>query len=281
MKKVSISELLFKSEETKKFCLEHKLTEEEMIINSASLFAYKDALAECAKCNGKECLASVKEMIPSLKLEDNRRVTLSYLPCPKEIAMDTGNFEVISYSDSDIVIDVTKERLEILEMFKDFNNKYFSKTNEFVKGIYLYGKCGVGKSLLMYNFAKNLAKKGAKVIFAYYPDLAREFQNNFGTVKSEQLINRLKKVDILILDDIGREANTAYIRDQILGPILQYRCDNELAMFVTSNRDINLLERHLSETNNVIDNIKAKALASRLKFLMNECQLNCKDYREN
>ena len=93
------------------------------------------------------------------------------------------------------------------------------------------------------------------------------------------LILKLKKADILIIDDIGREANTPYIRDEILGPILQYRCDNNLPMFMTSNREFDLLEKHLSETASSVDSVKAKAIMARIKYLMDEYELVDKDYR--
>lgn len=279
MKKITIKELLYKSEEVRKFCEENNLTEQEMILNMAPLFTYKEGLDECKNCNGKVCNASVKEMYPTITLDLNRHVEVKYNECPKVKAFHPGNFEVISYTDNDIDIQVTSARKELLKVLNEFYDNYFSSNKQFVKGIYLYGECGVGKSLIVYQFAKNLVSKGAKVIFAYYPDLVRELQNSFGTVKLEKLIIKLKTVDILILDDIAREANTAYIRDQILGPILQYRCDNNLPMFVTSNRNFDLLEKHLSETNNLIDTVKGKALIARFKYLMKEYELKDRDFR--
>lgn len=279
MNKITIKELLFKSEEVKKFCEDHNLTEQEMVLNMAPLFTYKEGIDECKKCNGKVCNASVNEMYPTLTIDANRRVEVKYSDCLKAKALHPGNLEVISYTENDIDIQVTPARIELLKVFNEFYDSYFSADKQFIKGIYLYGECGVGKSLLIYQFAKKLVSKGAKVIFAYYPDLVRELQNSFGTVKLEKLIIKLKTVDILILDDIAREANTAYIRDQILGPILQYRCDNNLPMFVTSNRNFDLLEKHLSETNNLIDTVKGKALIARFKYLMKEYELKDRDFR--
>ena len=53
MVKVTIIDLLYQSEEVKKFCLENNLTDNEIILNMAALFTYKDGIAECSKCNGK------------------------------------------------------------------------------------------------------------------------------------------------------------------------------------------------------------------------------------
>ena len=106
-------------------------------------------------------------------------------------------------------------------------------------------------------------------------------QSSFGTTYQEELILRLKQTDIVVIDDIGREANTQYIRDEVLGPILQYRVDNNLPMFMSSNRNFEMIEKHLSETNTTIDLVKARALVERLKFLMKEYELNDKDFRNN
>ena len=280
MEKLAIKNMLYKSLEVKKFCDENKLTDNEIILNMASLFTFKEGLSECNNCNGKVCNASVSEMYPTLVIDENRRVTVVYNECNKVKAIRPGNLEVIAYTENDFEINITPSRIKLLKEFDGFCEKYFNNDNkEIVKGLYLFGECGVGKSLLAYRFAKTLVNKGAKVVFAYYPDLVRDFQSTFGTPKLEQLIIKLKTVDILMLDDIAREANTSYIRDQILGPILQYRCDNNLPMFVTSNRDFNLLEKHLSETNNVIDTVKGKALIARFKYLMKEYELVDKDFR--
>ena len=115
----------------------------------------------------------------------------------------------------------------------------------------------------------------------YYPDFVRRVQSSFGDGDNiEDLVYRLKTCDVLMLDDLGRESNTSYIRDEILGPILQYRCDNYLPMFVSSNRSIKLLIEHLSDASGKIDTIKGKAIASRLEFLMDECLLDDVDFRK-
>ena len=45
-------------------------------------------------------------------------------------------------------------------------------------------------------------------------------------------------------------------RDEILGTILQYRMDNNLTTFFTSNLNIEELEEHLKTTNKSIDKYK-------------------------
>ena len=69
------------------------------------------------------------------------------------------------------------------------------------------------------------------------------------------------------MDDIGAENVSNFSRDEILGPILQYRMDEGLPTFFTSNLTIEELEKNLSITSSGIDKVKAKRIVERIKQL--------------
>lgn len=279
MDKTSIREMLCKNKDINNFITKNNISDDDIIKNLNTFFIYKDNIEVCDKCDGKKCLLD-QDYTRGVLNYSLGEINFSYIDCPKYNKPLTGKFDVIAYSDNEIEINTdSQSRLELLTLFDNFKNNY--KNKKFAKGVYLYGKCGVGKSLLLYSFAKNLVKNGANVLFAYYPDLVRELQSSITNGNLEKLILKLKKTDILMIDDIGRESNTQYIRDEVLGPVLQYRCDNNLPMFMTSNRDLNLLEKHLSDANNTIDTVKAKAMVSRIKYLMDDYELKDRDYRNN
>jgi len=50
----------------------------------------------------------------------------------------------------------------------------------------------------------------------------------------------------LILDDIGAESISEWVRDEVLGAILQYRMSENLPTCYTSNFDYELLEQYLA-----------------------------------
>lgn len=277
MDKKDIVKLVLKNKDISKFVKDNKITDDEIIASFPKITLYLDNTEVCTNCDGSICNSPAEGMRSSLEVDAYGHIRVVYEDCPLAKVSDTDNLEVIDYTDSDITIEMNKPRLELLKRLDEFSTNYFN--NKFAKGLYLCGTYGIGKSLILYSFAKQLVASGAKVLFAYYPDLVRRIQSLFGTSELERIILKLKKADILILDDIGREANTPYIRDEILGPILQYRCDNNLPMFMTSNRDFKLLEEHLSETATVTDKIKAQAMMARIKYLMDEYQLVDKDYR--
>ncbi len=65
----------------------------------------------------------------------------------------------------------------------------------------------------------------------------------------------------------------------MLGTILQYRMDNELSTFFTSNFTIDELETILSETSKGTDLIKSRRIIERIKYLTIEEKLISKNKR--
>ncbi len=70
-----------------------------------------------------------------------------------------------------------------------------------------------------------------------------------------------------------QENNTSWSRDEILGTILQYRMDNNLLTFITSNLNLEELEEHLKTTNKSVDDIKARRIIERIKYLTLDFEL--------
>ena len=89
----------------------------------------------------------------------------------------------------------------------------------------------------------------------------------------EDKVNYLKNVDILLIDDIGAENVTAWGIDEILGTILQYRMNNKLSTFFTSNLTLEELEVHLSISKNSEDKVKARRIIERIKELTEDLEL--------
>lgn len=59
----------------------------------------------------------------------------------------------------------------------------------------------------------------------------KKFKGIFWQDFDEQF-NYVKKSDLLLIDDIGAENISAWSRDEILGPIIQYRMDEKLPTFL-------------------------------------------------
>lgn len=177
---------------------------------------------------------------------------------------------------SDIYTD-DDNRVELIKWVTRFIKEY--KKGETFKGLYLSGNFGSGKSYIVSAMINELVKDGFTAALVYYPEFLRILKSSFKTDFDEQF-DYARKVDLLLLDDIGAENLTSWSRDEILGPILQYRMDNKLATFFTSNLSIEELEVHLSEGKESIDKLKAKRIIERIRFLTEDLKLISKNQRK-
>ena len=236
----------------------------------------------CMNCKGlTECKNKVKGFIV-MPSKDKNRLCFTYKAC---------NFtKKESYKENVELFDVPKairnaslkelykdkNRIEVIKKMKNYLSTYF-ETKE--KAIYLHGSFGSGKTYLIAALMNELAKKDVKGIVIHLPEFLRGLKESFSSDYSEKF-DAIKKVPILLIDDIGAEYLTSWARDEVLEPILQYRMDSNLATFFTSNFTIEELENHLSMTQNSIDRVKAKRIIERIKQLSEAYELVSKNYRE-
>ena len=125
----------------------------------------------------------------------------------------------------------------------------------------------------MFFLINELAKEGVDAVIVYYPKLLDKIKGSFSNNSFNDLLEEIMNSEVLLIDDIGAENNTAWARDEILGTILQHRMDNELTTFFTSNFTIEELEEHLSTTKDKTDKVKARRIISRIKQLTNDIEL--------
>lgn len=176
----------------------------------------------------------------------------------------------------DVHLDDIK-RVDIFQALVDFVADY-PKANQ--KGLYLYGDMGVGKSFILAAMAHELAeKKSVSTTILHFPSFAIDIKNaiNTGTVKDE--IDAVKTAQVLILDDIGAEQTTSWLRDEVLQVILQYRMLEELPTFFTSNYSFSDLEKKLAQVRSGDETWQAKRVMERIRFLAQESHLEGENRR--
>ena len=156
-----------------------------------------------------------------------------------------------------------------------------AKPDQYTQGLYLYGDFGVGKTYLMGALANALAANNIGVMMLHFPSFAADLKDAIG--RSNDLKSRMmaqaKSIPVLILDDLGAENLSMWIRDDILGVILEYRMQNELTTFITSNFDMTELTSYLAETRDDRDKGKAARLMQRVKFLTRQITVSGKNRR--
>lgn len=187
-----------------------------------------------------------------------------------DVAKDIKNASIKNIYTND------KNRIEIIKAIKNFINEYKKGNNP--KGIYLHGNFGSGKTYLISALFNELAKSGTTSVIIHTPELLRSLKDSFSTDYSEKFY-LLKHTPLLLLDDIGAEYLTAWGRDEVIEPILQYRMDEGLPTFFTSNFTILELEKHFTTASNSIDKVKARRIIERIKQLSVEVELISKNLR--
>jgi primosomal protein DnaI len=167
----------------------------------------------------------------------------------------------------------TPSRKEAFELARTFLDLYKNKKHP--KGLYIYGKYGSGKSYLLSALASELTELGHIVMLTYMPDLVRSIKGGLQAFDLEKRINILKQVDVLMLDDIGGEFSSAWFRDEILMPIIQYRLSANLPTCFSSNYSLRELTETLSVSNASEDNrIKAARLVRRIHDMTHVIKLS-------
>ncbi|MEJ6348637.1 primosomal protein DnaI [Holzapfeliella sp. He02] len=168
--------------------------------------------------------------------------------------------------------DGSEGRFEALAGCASFIRDYLN--GEVNKGFFLCGDFGVGKTYLLAATANKLAEKGTPVSVVHFPTFAStirsQVQNNTAIIE----IERLQKTPILMLDDIGAETLTTWIRDDVLGVILQYRMERRLPTFFSSNFSMAELENHLTYVKGDVEPVKAKRIMERVKSLSHEVTIS-------
>lgn len=167
-----------------------------------------------------------------------------------------------------------KSRFEVILWIGEFLKNYIEKSNQ--KGLYLSGNFGCGKTYLVAALFNELARKGYKSAILFWPEFLRQaFYDDF-----KEKYEYVKKVPLLLIDDIGAENVTAWSRDEILCPLLQYRMDEGLTTFFTSNLALTDLEEHLASSKAGVESIKAGRIVSRIKQLTEPLSMVSKNLRK-
>lgn len=270
------------------------LSEHEAKIDMRELPSFMNALNEFVigsrKCQGcinlLMCKQPIRGHMPIISPHLGR-LKLGFSPChyfksqehlshiqtfhmPK--SMINANFETM-YAEAN--------REELFRLGLDFVLNY--QKDAYKKGLFLYGSLGSGKTYAMCAVANELAKRGVGCAVVYFPELIAQIKASFGSNEGagDATTQKLKDVPVLMLDDIGSESVTSWMRDEVLGRILNHRMMHELPTFFTSNFNLEQLQTHYElTTRNEYEPVKAARILERIKALAVPVELVGRNYRD-
>ena len=278
--------IALKNEKFKKLVKRLKLDDETGKKYTSKLERAVSELNNCENCKG---LVMCKNKVVGCVYypeKDNDNLTFNYVACKykKEQIREQEKKKSHLYGSNDKLSDASlgkiftddKKRVELIKWVTNF---YHNFPND-LKGLYLHGSFGSGKTYIISALLNELARKNYKTVIIYYPELLNILKSTFDS-KDEynEVFNEIKTSDVLLIDDIGAETVTNWSRDEVLGTILQYRMEQNLTTFFTSNLTIDELETHLSIVKNNIDKVKARRIIERIKQLTTDIELISKNRR--
>lgn len=238
--------------------------------------------SNCKNCKGlNNCKNELKGYVYFPEYINND-ISFSYIPCKykkKDLKdnkyLDNIDLYEVSFSlknakMKDIYVD-DNSRVNVIKYLNKFYEEYFKKP---IKGLYLSGSFGSGKTYMISALFNELAKKDVRSVIVYFPEFLRSLKSSFNKGDEyEEKFNYIKKCPLLLIDDIGAEQVSSWGRDEILGTILQYRMEENLPTFFTSNFNLSELEEHLSSTKDRVEKVKARRILERINYLCEEIKL--------
>jgi len=273
----------------KAFQQEHPaLTRDDYLRSLSNIYTAVKEQYWCERCPGLgECPNLVKGHSTQLELAHHHIIS-SMTPCSKQLSHEEEirrrrlmrsyyvSEETLNASFEGLVID--SGNLATVDAAIQFCEKV--GTGERVKGLYLHGPFGVGKSYIMGAIGRELSERNVASLLVYVPDFIREMKDSISDQSYAGKLELLKEVPVLILDDIGAENLTPWVRDEILGVILNQRANNHLPTLFTSNYALNELQEHLSISNgNRIEQTKAARIMERIRHFVDVYEILRENHR--
>lgn len=205
------------------------------------------------------------------RIEDNR---IQFAQIPQEFIKQTvKSFKIDCYN--------KQESKGLATMAKKIATNYirdFEEIKEDGQGLYFYSNTkGSGKSRLAVSVGNELIKGKVKnVRYVTTLDLFAEIRSTFGkeSEKTESgIMEEMKEVDLLILDDVGVDAKTSDWANGILYQIIDYRMTKKRITIFTSNVPVSRLnydERTVSRIENMAMQIKMPEESVRSEIAKNK-----------
>lgn len=273
-----------------RFLQQHGLGPDFVEQNSGTLQAWLERLNRCAGCKGAQmCRQPIRGKVCTLDMDETGYLIETYVSCKYEQAEEkkrdhAKNF-VYNYGDPDDYLIDLGETGRVAQKQKDarYLNAFVraNQSRQEERGIYLYGQPGVGKTYLLHALANQYAKEDVKVAFVNVPAFIQNMkesmtQNDYRA----SVMNRLRKVPVLFLDDIGSEFISQWTRSELLFPLLDERMNTRRKTYFSSNYTLEELEKQYVFEREKNSKVSALRLIERIRALSDPVALTGESRRQ-
>lgn len=111
----------------------------------------------------------------------------------------------------------------------------------------IYGPYGCGKTHLAAAIANHRLEMGDPVLFITVPDLLDHLRSTFGPsseIKYDEMFERIRSVQLLVLDDLGSENPSPWAKEKLF-QIIDHRHSAELPTVITTNIEPDFLDARI------------------------------------
>lgn len=187
------------------------------------------------------------------KMEDQRRIEEAF-----RSSMITPRFKTRTFSNFK-VNELNRKAWEAAINFKIEPNGI---------GLLFFGSYGIGKTHLVAAIVNKLIGK-INILYISCPDLLNEIREMIHSKQSSYRLGIAKTVDLLVLDDIGAEKPSEWVRETLF-VLINYRYEHLLPTIFTTNYSLDELEYRLGGR-----------ISSRIAEMSRCIRFENKDWRTN
>lgn len=284
---------LLENEEVRRFLLQNNLSEREVEKNPSLFSAWLKWRQTCRNCTGLDsCCMDVNGFGRDLAVDEYGALEKKEIPCRYKRKQDAQrahmkNFLIAHYSPNDAL-------LSFEQLMKDADkpdvSPYYRQAIYSVaqiviregRGAFVCGQPGTGKSWMLKAAANLMAQNKKTCAFVSLPRFSADMK---ASMKEEEyrasVLSKLRRADFLVLDDMGAEMSSAWFRDEILLPLLDWRMEHGKTTCFTSNSTLKDLEEAYNPERTIQGKISAGRLMERVRALAQpvECKGSSWRYR--
>lgn len=226
----------------------------------------------CENCKGYPCKKNFGQGFQHFVTVEGEELYIRHKHCPyAKIANNTRRAQI-----PPMYADKTFADYKV-----DASNANAVKGAKTLQSLYIFGSPGTGKTFLAAIMGNEFLKMGKSVMFTDTPSLLDQIKSTFDReteVTLENVMDKLAKVDVLILDDLGTETPTQWAVERLY-LVINARYNAQKPLIVTSNYDLQQAAERMNKPKNGEIGVTGSRIASRIRGLCKVVQVGGADRR--